>query len=699
MVLLPLIPAFTSYESVHGWVDGLMEQYRKDISCPKCGQRGVLYKNWSKFIGPVSNSRRHRRYDHKHCLELRSFSMSCADFVEYVLGPYLDGARRSHSAVQRDTAATLLEGCTHALDALAQHGDRINANFHLRTGHVQCNLAHLRAALQNGLLGPDDAEDREDEQWLSESDLELPVCESEQSAPAVTQSSSDRSCQLEAIAALRPPKEALEFCIAVPPIPAQPSIVRTAALPVLRAKTKSLRPQKRRNYGEGGTRSSRRHCRARKPAHAAKKLGATSKRSKARQIIPTPHRFFSNLHGRPGQPKPPRGRIIIRAAREPPPYEPPLNLSAEAQLEQLRDALLRPHSDPAAPSLTISYLNVNGLNADKWRTVLKAYQLTIYTGHSQLVSRNHVLVLAETWRPQALSQQVLARDAAWILASTVPASRTGDFQSGCSAGAKGGLILLCPPHLADRVVVLSITPYSLTFSVAPSDANAGRPIVVHSVYLPPSMGRFCDISLLEAFASPPDSLQADVLLGDTNVYYEPRAPLMDGQQDPEVVERETAVIVSGHPKSRLAIIEAVTRALGLQRMVSSAEEKSMRFKRLNRKGMRMRRERLGQEIVIGDRPHGDHGPSPNLHDGATYPDREQQNDEQQEAVPTRPSLGKAISATPRLDHAYLRVPGGEIDAPTPWSEASLTFWRAGIKTDHPLMQVELQLRTGGSSIS
>lgn len=726
--LLPTLPRFTSYTSISQWLDALFVQYRDKLPCPKCGQRGSLYKNWSSAprlpSGQRSPDARHRRYDHKGCLDKRAFSLSCADFVQYVLSPFLEKAAAAttmsgsqgagSTSVQRETAATLLKGCKLALEALAKHGNHVNEQFSRRIGEVRRDQSQLMAALQGGLLVPDDESRAGDENEQDEDGALGDFNEMEQvldfdfgprmdGASCHDGLSSDEMPEPEDVvsmlASLDPPQAEASFCIAIPAQRKpraqarrhrrqQPQRTRHTGEHTSRkgASNASLRPQRRKEYVEDPEPV---------PTRRRRKSRSTASAKPKSLLVSRPSHYFSNTHGGPGLPKNRRPGVIIRAARQPPPPAEPLPiLSPEDQVRQLRAALSQTiEGAEGEGALTVSYLNVRSLNAEKWQTIFTAFQQAVDSTGPQ-----HIMILAETWRPRHLmldnllahhgNDDVEEAACAWIAASTVPTPSATEATPGSLPRCNGGLLLLCPPSLRNRLVVLSITPYSLTFSLAlPSTGPSAsrRPLIIHSVYLPPSMGRISSFPLLSAFASPPDSLRADVLLGDMNVYYEPQAPLLTGEEDPDRVEEEAEIVVTGYPRARLAVIEEVTRRLGLQRVVGVGEEGDMRYRRLNRKGLRLRRRERGEEVIRGVRPVGA---------GQDEGGDSEDDDDSDEGLST--SASAAIPALSRNDHAFVRPAADdehEETATSPFSSRTVSFWRAGIRTDHPLMRLDLALRS------
>ncbi|PWN30263.1 hypothetical protein BDZ90DRAFT_225158 [Jaminaea rosea] len=704
--LLPTVPNFTTYLSITQWVDSLMKQYRSRLACPKCRQRGVLYKNWGKSqpSRKTLTAKRHRRYDHQHCLDMRNFSMSCADFVKYVLEPYIRAtSSTATTTLQRDTAATLLKGCELAIEALAEHGNEVNKKFHARIGQAQRNHVQAMAALQAGLLVPDvDLEQialQETADDAAGGDIELFIDGQDTDLPSPDTVVDDNNA-MQLLASLEPPTESTIFSITIPAFepPPPPQRARPHSQPRgKKATPASLRPQKRKAYVEDDEpEPRRRRKRATSSKKSVKSCSSSSKRIAYKPQSQTQRRYLRNMHGRPGLPKPIRGKVIIRASRGPPPPVEPLPvLSTDEQLKQLRAALMRsPLRQEEHESLTISYLNVNSLNAEKWHVIFSAFRTAATSAiTAQVSSLSHIMILAETWRPRSLMMNsLLTTDhAGWILASAVPTPYKEDADPGAIPRCNGGMMLLCPPQVASRVVVLSITPYSLTFSLARNSTSTSAstsvtppPIVIHAVYLPPSMGKSIDSAhLLDAFVNPPDHLRADVLLGDTNVYYEPQAPILTGERDPDRVEEEEAIVVKGYPKARLAVIEESTRRLGLVRLEGEGEEEYMRWRRKNRKGLRLRRTAAGEEPYVGKRPTGV---------GALAAE-EEESDSHEDVE----SASAAIPALSRIDHTYVRPPAAkDQDCSSAksalFSASSVSFWRPGIKTDHPLMRVDLACR-------
>lgn len=94
------------------------------------------------------------------------------------------------------------------------------------------------------------------------------------------------------------------------------------------------------------------------------------------------------------------------------------------------------------------------------------------------------------------------------------------------------MLLLCHPALSPYLTILSITPYSCTFSVSLPQGKQTSPLPawhVHAVYLPPSMGRLQEFSVFKSFLCPPGHLKPDLLLGDLNVRFGTEADSVEGR--------------------------------------------------------------------------------------------------------------------------------------------------------------------------
>ena len=113
----------------------------------------------------------------------------------------------------------------------------------------------------------------------------------------------------------------------------------------------------------------------------------------------------------------------------------------------------------------------------------------------------------------------------------------------------------------------------------------------------------------------------------------------------------------------------------------------MRYRRLNRKGLRLRRKERGEEVIKGVRPMG----ARQEEGGGSEDDDGSSGDEGSST-----SAGAAIPALSRNDHAFVRPAADdehEETATSPFSSRTVSFWRAGIRTDHPLMRLDLTLRS------
>lgn len=183
--------------------------------------------------------------------------------------------------------------------------------------------------------------------------------------------------------------------------------------------------------------------------------------------------------------------------------------------------------------LSVAYLNVCGLTEEKWQLIFRAFS------EMDKPEQAGLLILSETRRPRRLTETLLNGYSRWIRAATPAPERslTQDPQSPSPEVVMphrpgGGMLLLCHPALSPYLTILSITPYSCTFSVSLPQGKQTSPLPawhVHAVYLPPSMGRLQEFSVFKSFLCPPGHLKPDLLLGDLNVRFGTEADSVEGR--------------------------------------------------------------------------------------------------------------------------------------------------------------------------
>ncbi|PWN22071.1 hypothetical protein BCV69DRAFT_298264 [Microstroma glucosiphilum] len=215
--------------------------------------------------------------------------------------------------------------------------------------------------------------------------------------------------------------------------------------------------------------------------------------------------------------------------------------------------LAAPLEPKNSATFRIMYLNVQGLTLEKWDALFHAFQASQHSAH-----QSSLLLIAESHGPNREVREALAAEPfGWIKAMSAPSSsdepmdRPRQSTVGQST-RRGGLLIVARPDLL--VTMHRITPYCCTLSVLPAGTFCA--LLIHAVYLPPSMGHFEDWSLFKTFLAPSDRQSPDILLGDVNV----RFPTGNMELDKAV-----------GPKARLQVVEDCISKLGLRRMIASKE--------------------------------------------------------------------------------------------------------------------------------
>lgn len=201
----------------------------------------------------------------------------------------------------------------------------------------------------------------------------------------------------------------------------------------------------------------------------------------------------------------------------------------------------------------IMYLNVQGLTAEKWEALFHAFRISQRSLH-----QSSLLLIAESHGPNEEVRKALAAEPfGWVKAMSGSSTREGHIDHpqdsrGGQMSRRGGLLVVARPDVL--VTIHRITPYCCTLSVLPP--GTFKAVLVHTVYLPPSMGHFEDWSLFKTFLVPSEGHAPDLLLGDINV----RFPTGNMEYDKSV-----------GPKARLQVVEDCISKLGLRRMIASKE--------------------------------------------------------------------------------------------------------------------------------
>lgn len=208
-------------------------------------------------------------------------------------------------------------------------------------------------------------------------------------------------------------------------------------------------------------------------------------------------------------------------------------------------------------NLTLAYLNVHGLNEEKWRILFTSWK-------SISKKPRPILILAETWRQREFTQLLLTSGASKYIKAISPApgdsredERSSMYYDPNQMGSYGaGLLLLCPPELTTSLTIMTCSAYSITFTVSMNgnkDKTLRKTLFVHAVYLPPSMGRTLDGSMFETFFRPAVGLKPDLILGDVNVRFGTKGGAADNS--------------SAGPAARLQVLETCLDSLGLELQV------------------------------------------------------------------------------------------------------------------------------------
>lgn len=174
-----------------------------------------------------------------------------------------------------------------------------------------------------------------------------------------------------------------------------------------------------------------------------------------------------------------------------------------------------------ADRIRLWYIDAGCPNDDGATITSLMDQLTLQPSSPREDNHNHmtIFILANTSRTASLFHECIhdERYAPHIFAiSPCPQEQaTGE------SAAQGGLILFlgCQSH-ANRITVLSITPFTCTFSISIGTGGVPQqqqqPWIVHAVYLPPAMGALGDYSLFTSFFRLPGGLRPHLILGDVH---------------------------------------------------------------------------------------------------------------------------------------------------------------------------------------